>query len=115
MKYDELIDVRLLAPLATACGIMVTVVLFILNQRRKQLSYRILWQDILARAKPDVVARLLARFDGKASTDLGLLVVEVMNSGHLPISPSDFQSRLESHIRRLEKMGVKIKVPGKAN
>ncbi len=30
-------------------------------------------------------------------------------------NPSDFQTRLESHIRRLQKMGVKIKVPGKTN
>ncbi len=94
MKYDELIDVRLLAPMATAIGIMVSIVLWILNQRRKQLSYRILWQGLLAQATPDVAARLSSRFDGNPSSDVGLVVVEVVNSGHLPIGPSDFQSRL---------------------
>lgn len=94
MKYDQLIDVRLLAPLATAIGIMVSIILWILNQRRKQLSYRVLFQGPLFQADRDVAERLLSRFDRIPSSDLGLVVVQLVNNGHLPISPSDFQSRL---------------------
>lgn len=94
MKYDQLIDVRLLPPLATVIGILVSIVLWVLNQRKKQLSYRILWQGLLSKAAPEVIDRLLNRFDGEPTSELGLLVVQVVNSGHLPISPSDFQSRL---------------------
>lgn len=94
MKYDQIIDVRLLAPLATSVAIMVSIVLWLLNQRRKQLSYRVLWQDTLVRARSQMRDRMDILFDGKSIEDAGLLIVQILNSGHLPISPGDYHSRL---------------------
>lgn len=94
MRFDEIIDVRLLAPSATAIGIAVSIVLWTLNQRNKQLSYRILWQDTLTRAHSSVRDRLDVRFDGESVKDASLLIVQILNSGRLPITPADFQSRL---------------------
>lgn len=94
MRYDQIIDVRLLAPMATTVAIIVTIILWLLNQRRKELSYRVLWQDALTRARSVVRQRLDIRFDGKTIDDAGLVIVQIVNSGHLPISPADYQSRL---------------------
>jgi hypothetical protein len=70
MRYDEIIDVRLLPPAATLLAITVTVLLWILNQRIKQVSYRVLQQD----------------------SDSA--VVEIRNSGHLSVTPGDYHSPL---------------------
>jgi hypothetical protein len=70
MSYDQIIDVRLLAPLATSVAIVVSIVLWLFNQRRKLLSYRVLKQD-----------------------EHGA-TVQIMNNGHIPIVPGDYHSRL---------------------
>ena len=70
MRYDEIIDVRLLPPAATLLAIIVSVLLWILNQRVKQVSYRVLQQDADS------------------------AVVEIRNSGHLSVTPGDYHSPL---------------------
>jgi hypothetical protein len=70
MRYDEIIDVRLLAPLATALAIIVTVTLWVLNQRRKELSWK-----------------LLAQTESSA-------VVQIINTGHIAVVPGDYHSPL---------------------
>jgi hypothetical protein len=77
---------------------MVSIVLWKLNQRRKQLSYKILFQDALTGARSSVRQRLDVTFDGKSVKDAGLVIVQVMNSGHLPIPPGDVQSRLHINV-----------------
>lgn len=95
---DQLIDVRLLAPLATSIAIIVSIILWKLNQRRKQLSYRILWQDALTRARSSVRQRLDVTFDGQSVKDAGLVIVQILNSGHLPITPGDIQAKLHINL-----------------
>lgn len=68
MNYDQIIDVRLLAPLATATAIIVTVILWHLNQRRKQISYKVL------------------------SLEANSAIVQIINSGHLAVVPGDYHS-----------------------
>lgn len=68
MNYDQIIDVRLLAPLATATAIIVTVILWHLNQRRKQISYKVL------------------------ALEANSATVQIINSGHLAVVPGDYHS-----------------------
>jgi hypothetical protein len=94
MKLDELIDVRLLAPMATGIGIVVSTILWTKNQRTKQLSYIILWQDALTHVRSNVRDRLDIRFDGEPVHEARLVLVQIINSGHLPIAVNDYQSKL---------------------
>jgi hypothetical protein len=68
MRYDEIIDVRLLAPSATAVAIVVSIILWLLNQRRKQISWKVLSEG------------------GNSA------VVQIINSGHLAVVPGDYHS-----------------------
>lgn len=70
MRYDEVIDVRLLPPAATCLAIIVSILLWILNQRVKSICYRVLNQDADS------------------------AVVEIRNSGHLSVTPGDYHSPL---------------------
>ncbi len=86
-------DPRYLAPLATCIGIAVTVYLFLL-QRRKELSYEILWRQQLVEMKGKTRNRIDLRFDGKPARDASFVVVRLINSGHVNIMPSDYQVSL---------------------
>jgi len=82
------------APLATSIGIIISITLWVLNQRRKTLSYQILSSDKLVSLKGPSKHLLEVSFDGRTVYDARLLVIKIINNGHLPISPSDYQSRL---------------------
>lgn len=86
-------DPRYLAPLATCMGIAVTVYLYLL-QRRKELSYEILWRQQLVEMKGKTRNRIDLRFDGNPARDASFVVVKLVNTGHVNIMPSDYQVRL---------------------
>lgn len=88
------IDVRLLAPLATCLAIIVSVILWRLNQRRKSLDYQVLRREPILSLKGRARRRLDVRYDGMPVEDASLVVVRIRNSGHLPINPGDYQTRL---------------------
>ncbi len=86
-------DPRYLAPTATCIGICVTIYLFLL-QRRKELSYEILWRQQLVEVKGKTRHRIDLRFDGNPARDASFIVVRLCNTGHVNIMPGDFQVRL---------------------
>lgn len=83
-------DPRYLAPLATCIGIAVTVYLYLL-QRRKELSYEILWRQQLVEMKGKTRNRIDLRFDGNPARDASFVVVRLSNTGHVNIMPGDYQ------------------------
>lgn len=83
----------LLAPTATVCGIMVSVYLFLL-QRRKELSYHVLWSQPLIELKGKMRNRIKLEFDGLPAGDSNFLVVRIANTGHVSIHPGDYQVKL---------------------
>lgn len=87
------IDPRYLAPLATSIGIMVTVYLYLL-QRKKELTYEVLWRQQLVELKGKNRNRLALHFDGKPALDATLIVLRLTNSGHVSIQPNEYQVRL---------------------
>jgi hypothetical protein len=86
-------DPRYLAPLATCIGIAVTVFLFLL-QRRKELSYQVLWRQPLVEMKGKTRNRIDLKFDGNSARDANFVVVRLTNTGHVNIMPGDYQVRL---------------------
>lgn len=85
-------DVRLLAPIATAIGVVVSIILWTLSQRRKALKFQVLRREALVNLRGKTKKRLDVRFDGQPVHDAHLVVVRVVNTGHLPIAPGDYQS-----------------------
>lgn len=90
----EFIDIRLLAPLATLCGIIVTVSLWNLNKQRKSISYKIVDTVDLLSVRGPARKRIRLSFDGAHVEDAQLVSVMIFNSGHLPINLGDYQSPL---------------------
>ena len=84
------LDIRILAPTATSIGIIVSIFLWILNQRKKELSYEILFLDQLVKVTGNARKHLDVTFNGRRVDDARLAIVRVFNSGHLPITKADF-------------------------
>ena len=94
MDIHVLQDVRLLGPLMTTIGICISILLWNLNQRRKSLSYTILWRHPLLNFKGVARDQLDIRFRGENVSSSQLVVIRMFNSGHLPINLSDYQTDL---------------------
>lgn len=84
----------LYAPMATLFGVSVSVVLWIKNQRRKELTYELARCDALLNVRGEARRRIDVRFDGQPVEDAHLLVVRLTNTGHVPINPGDYQGRV---------------------
>jgi hypothetical protein len=87
-------DIRLLAPTLTFIGICVSIILWNLNQKRKALSFAILWNRPLLNLKGVAREQMDIFFKGKQVSEADLIVVRVFNSGHLPINTGDYQTAL---------------------
>lgn len=90
-------DIRLLAPTATSIGICISIILWILNQRKKELSYQVLWKQPLVNLKGAAKRQLDIRFKGERVNDAQLVILRLWNSGHIPITTSEYQSQLKVH------------------
>lgn len=88
------IETYLFAPLATVTGIIISITLWYLNRQRKALCYEILSCDTLVNLKGSAKNRLEIKFNQRLVHDAKLLVIKIINTGHLPIVASDFQTRL---------------------
>lgn len=88
------LDVRLIAPLATTVGIFVSIYLWVLNQKRKRLSYRVLSCGPILKVKGSSRKHLSVDFDGTSVDDACLIIVRLTNSGHLPITVGDYTTDL---------------------
>ncbi|MBX9690360.1 MAG: hypothetical protein K2X27_26840 [Candidatus Obscuribacterales bacterium] len=90
----ENFDVRLLAPIATCLAITVTIILWVLNQKRKELSFQIVKRQSLFMLKGEAKKHLRVYFADNLVEDLQIIVVKVMNTGHLPINSGEYQGKL---------------------
>src|SRR5215207_9277121 len=72
-------------------AIAVSIILYLLQRNRKELSYFIISKTPLVNVAKDVGDKLEIRFDGKVVRAVHLIVVRIFNSGNVPILPIDFQ------------------------
>lgn len=87
-------DVRLLAPLATVCAILVSVLLWRLNQRTKSLTWEILWRNPLLNVRGAARRKLEVYYEGKPVGDAELVILRIWNNGHIPVNAAEFLSGL---------------------
>jgi hypothetical protein len=81
-------------------AICFTLALFFVGQwwwRRKALTYTVSRTQLLT-LHEEAKGRVQILFDGAPAKDVGLLVIEVNNSGHEPIRASDFERPLRFHL-----------------
>jgi hypothetical protein len=87
-------DIRLLAPTATTIGVLVSILLWHLNQRRKAVSYTVMRHHPLLNLSGAARNDMDIRFAGHSISDAYLIVIRIINTGHLPIAVSDYQTAL---------------------
>lgn len=67
-----------------------TLLIYRLQQQRKALSVDVSSQNQLLTVKEELEGRLQILYDGKPTKDIRLLVINVFNSGNVPITAPDF-------------------------
>jgi hypothetical protein len=75
-------------------AICVSVVLYLLQRRRKALVYEFLSRTPLLSMKEEVEGKLQILFDGEPVSDVHLVVVKIVNSGNVPITAHDYERPL---------------------
>ncbi len=78
----------------TLIGVLVAISAYIGRRRRKELRYRIVSATPLLSPGEQVGHKVQVLFDGKPVEDVQVIVMEIMNSGNVPIRPADFERPL---------------------
>lgn len=86
-------DPRTWAPLATSVGIFVSLTLWLINNRRKELSYEILSRTSLVSVAEGLAGKIQILFNDQPVRDVSLILVRIINSGHIPIRSAEFEGR----------------------
>ena len=71
-------------------AIAVSVVLYLLQRKRKVLAYEIVSRTPLLSVKEEVKGRVQITFDGQPVSDATMVILKLLNSGNVPILPFDF-------------------------
>jgi hypothetical protein len=71
-------------------AIILGVVLFRLQRRRKELGYRVLSETRVVSVEAAVGERVQILYEGQPVSNVYLVVVELVNSGNQPIIPDDY-------------------------
>jgi hypothetical protein len=75
-------------------AIVVAIILFTVQRRKKALSYEIVSETSLLRTHEELEGRLQILFDSKPIRDAYLMLIKLANAGNLPIMPADFERPL---------------------
>ena len=73
---------------------VVSIYLFLLQRRKKSLSYEILTDTDLLTIDETIKGNIKIVFDGNPIQNMTLIVLEVVNNGNVPITSSDFERSL---------------------
>jgi hypothetical protein len=71
-------------------AIAISAVLYLLQRRRKALSYEVVSCTPLLSVREEVKGRVQIVFDDTSVSDAHMVVIRVLNSGNVPIIPSDY-------------------------
>jgi hypothetical protein len=76
-------------------AIVVTVVFYFLQRKRKEISFRILYQIDLLSRNEQLENKVKILYEGVEVTNIQILTIKVVNSGNIPIVKSDFDTPLK--------------------
>jgi hypothetical protein len=85
-----LLDSNVLRTLLAVLGIVVSVTIYRLNKKRKELSYDIVRNAKLFLLNDELKSRVQVALDGKPVNDLSLAIIDIANTGNEPIQKDDF-------------------------
>lgn len=74
-----------------AAAIAVAVAVYLLQRRRKALSYEVISQTPLVKLENHRESALQILYDGQPAEDVHMIVVRVVNSGNTPIAGDDYE------------------------
>jgi hypothetical protein len=108
------IDLRTVLAAISAIIAFIALVYFTWWKNRKRLSYYILSDVSLVSASEVVRDRVEIRFEGKPVKNVWLIVIKLINDGHLPIKKDEFEQPLKflfpkSKVLNAEKIKFKPK------
>ena len=72
-------------------AIIVSIVLFFVQRKKKTLSYEILSKTPVLSATEEIAGQLQILFQGKVVQKVYLLVIRLSNTGNVPIASSDYE------------------------
>jgi hypothetical protein len=71
-------------------GTLLTLWLFLVERKRKELSYTIAVNEGLIQVAEEIDENFQILYKGKSVRNLRLLILEIRNSGNIPILPTDY-------------------------
>jgi hypothetical protein len=80
-----------------AFAIAASIVIAVLQRRRKRLSYEVVTQLPLLTVQEEIQGRVRLYFDNQALDDVTLIAVRLINDGNLPLRSLDFETPLVIH------------------
>lgn len=77
-------------------AIVISVVIYLLQRKKKSLGYKVLWRLPLLKVHNELKERgqLTISFNGQPVEDIQLLLVEIVNTGNVPIIATDYERPL---------------------
>jgi hypothetical protein len=86
----DILESNITRTVLAALAIGVTLGIYLLNKRRKSLSYRIVSKTKLLSVDEAIGGRVQILLDGEPAANLGLVLIDVENTGNEPIRSEDF-------------------------
>jgi hypothetical protein len=77
-------------------AVLIPVFIYFLQQRKKRLGYKVLWQLPLVMIHDELKddGQLTISFNGNPVKDIHLVLIEIINTGNVPIASGDYERPL---------------------
>jgi len=86
----DLLESNITRSILAALAICVSFIIYRLNRKRKALSYRIVTKTTLFDIDREIGSRVQVLLDGEPADKIGLVLIDIENTGNEPIRPDDF-------------------------
>lgn len=85
-------------------AIIVTIILFFIQRRKKSLTYEIISRTSVLSASDEVSGKLQILYQGEAVRKVNLLVLKLANTGNVPITTLDYEREVSFIFTDCEKI-----------
>jgi hypothetical protein len=72
-------------------ALLVTIVIFIVQRKKKRLSYQVISLTSLLGLKEEIAGKIKVLYEGNEVTNVHLFEIKLINTGNQPIASSDFE------------------------
>lgn len=82
------------AAIVAVLALIVTIIIFVSQKRKKSLSWVILSRTELLNNRQEIEGKIKILFEDKEIKDVSLIIIRMLNSGNVPIAASDYEENL---------------------